>query len=421
MQTSFPKSRIKVVLVESVHACGAACFQAEGFVVKTMAAAPDEARLIELARDAHVIGLRSKTEVTPAVLAAAPKLLAIGCFCIGTNQVALKEACVAGVPVFNSPFSNTRSVAELTIAEVVALTRHLFEKSSRMHLGEWDKSAEGVHEVRGRTLGIVGYGHIGSQVSVLAEAMGMRVVYYDVVAKMAMGNAQAAKSLGALLEQSDIVTLHVPATAQTKNMIREKELGKMKRGSFLINNARGSIVDIDALSAALESGRLAGAAIDVFPVEPAGKGDVFESRLKGMRNVILTPHIGGSTEEAQEAIARDVCAKLIKYVNNGSTTGAVNVPQVELPEQAAGENDAESAGGNARRPHRILHFHRNTPGVLRNINGAAADLGANIASQHLQTNSDVGYVVLDVDPTDGKRLMEALKKIPETIRVRMLW
>ncbi|MBC7771698.1 MAG: phosphoglycerate dehydrogenase [Pyrinomonadaceae bacterium] len=423
MQTSFPKSRIKVVLVESVHACAAACFQAEGFAVKTLAAAPDEGRLIELAREAHVIGLRSKTEATARVLASAPKLLAIGCFCIGTNQVALKEACLNGVPVFNSPFSNTRSVAELTIAEAISLTRRLFDKSSRMHEGEWDKSADGVHEVRGRTLGIVGYGHIGSQVSVLAEAMGMRVLYYDIIAKLAMGNAQPVKSLGALLEQSDIVTLHVPATAQTKNMIREKELGKMKRGSFLINNARGSIVDIDALATALTSGHLAGAAVDVFPDEPAGKGDSFESRLKGLRNVILTPHIGGSTEEAQAAIAQDVCAKLIKYVNNGSTTGSVNVPQVELPEQAQSDENGPGGGGAGirARPHRILHFHRNTPGVLKNINGAAADLGANIASQHLQTNSDIGYVVIDVDPTDGKRLVEALKRIPETIRVRMLW
>jgi D-3-phosphoglycerate dehydrogenase len=422
MATSFPKNKIKAVLVESIHPSAVEALTREGFTVETLAGAPDESRLIELARDAHLLGIRSKTEITPKVLAAAPRLLTIGCFCIGTNQVAVGDACMAGVPVFNSPFSNTRSVAELTIAEAIALTRRLLEKSVRTHAGDWDKSAEGAHEVRGRTLGIVGYGHIGSQVSVIAEALGMRVVFFDVISKLALGNARAARSLAEVLEQSDIVTLHVPATPQTKNLIGAKELARMKQGSCLINNARGSIVDLEALANAIKSGRLSGAALDVFPVEPSGKGERFESPVRGLANVILTPHIGGSTEEAQASIAQDVCAKLAKFVNNGSTTGAVNVPQVELPEQAIMERAAGYQEGDAEvRRHRILHFHRNLPGVLKNINGAAADLGANIAAQHLQTNSDIGYVVLDVDPTDGERLMNAIKKIPETIRVRMLW
>ncbi len=425
MKTSFPKDKIRVVLVENVHASAVDALAREGFSVKTLSGAPDEGKLIELARDAHLLGIRSKTEVTPAVLRAAPRLLAVGCFCIGTNQVAVDEACMGGVPVFNSPFSNTRSVAELTVAEAIALTRRLFDKSTRLHAGDWDKSAEGSHEVRGRTIGIVGYGHIGSQVSVLAESLGMRVVFFDIISKLALGNARAARSLAEVLEQSDVLTLHVPATPQTKKLIGAKELAKMKPGSCLINNARGSVVDIPALAAALKSGRLAGAALDVFPVEPAGKGDTFESEVRGLPNVILTPHIGGSTEEAQAAIADDVCAKLVKFVNNGSTTGAVNVPQVELPEQSIIEEtsprkgEARKAAGGRR--HRVLHFHKNLPGVLRSINSAAADLGANIAAQYLQTNAQIGYVVLDVDPTDGELLTAALRKIPETIRVRMLW
>lgn len=305
------------------------------------------------------------------------------------------------------------------------LSRGIFAKSNKMHRGEWDKSAAGAHEVRGRTLGIVGYGHIGSQVSVMAEAMGMRVVFFDIIPKLALGNAQRMPSLAAVLEASDAVTLHVPATAQTKNMIGEREIGKMRKGAMLINNARGNIVDIAALAAALKKGKLAGAALDVFPLEPATAGDAFESATRGLENVILTPHIGGSTEEAQESIAQDVCAKLIRFVNNGSTTGAVNVPQVELPEQGDGSertsDAAEKGSGRGARRHRILHFHRNQPGVLKKLNGVAADLGVNIAAQYLQTNESIGYVVLDVDPTDGARLTEGFKKIEETIRVRLLW
>jgi D-3-phosphoglycerate dehydrogenase len=423
MKTSFPKDKIKVVLVENIHPSGAAMLRSEGFTVETMTGAPDEAKLLKLAADAHVLGIRSKTEVTTKVLQAAPRLLAVGAFCIGTNQVALQHARRAGVPVFNSPFSNTRSVAELTLAEVVALYRRLTEKTAQMHAGVWDKSATGAHEVRGRTLGIVGYGHIGSQVSVLAEAFGMRVVFYDIVPKMAIGNARAVKSLAELLKESDIVTLHVPATEATRGMISAAQLKRMKPGSFLINNSRGSVVDVAALAEALGSNHLAGAALDVFPDEPSYKGEAFKSPLMGLPNVILTPHVGGSTEEAQATIADDVCTKLIKFINVGTTTGAVNVPEVELPEQGRGaEVEEKTPGGSpVPRPHRILHFHRNVPGVLSKMHAAIAQIGANISAEYLRTHEDLGYVVLDVDPTDGEQVLERLRKIPETIRVRMLW
>jgi D-3-phosphoglycerate dehydrogenase / 2-oxoglutarate reductase len=421
MKTSYPKNQIKVVLTEAIHPVSVELLEAEGFSVKLLPKAPEGKALLDLAKDAHMLGIRSKTEITAEVLAAAPKLLAVGCFCIGTNQVAVDEACAGGVPVFNSPFSNTRSVAELTIAEIIGLYRRLGDKSAGLHAGNWDKSAEGSHEVRGRTLGLVGYGRIGSQVSVLAESMGMRVLFYDVLPRLAMGNARAAKSLGELLEASDVVSLHVPATSSTNNMIGSAQLKKMRKGSMLINNARGQVVDIAALAAAIRSGHIGGAALDVFPVEPVGKGERFESEVRGLPNVILTPHIGGSTEEAQENIAVDVCGKLIKFMNNGSTTGAVNVPEVELPEQGFREEDGKKADAKARRRHRILHFHRNVPGVMKKINGVAGDLHANIASQYLQTNAEIGYVVLDVDPTDGEPLVKGLRSIPETIRVRMLW
>ena len=415
MKTSFPKDKIKVVLVENIHPEGAAMLRREGFSVETMAGAPDEAKLLKLIAGAHVLGIRSKTEVTRKVLEAAPRLLAVGCFCIGTNQVDLAAARQRGVPVFNSPFSNTRSVAELTIAEVIALYRRLADKTAQMHAGLWDKSAEGAHEVRGRTLGIVGYGHIGSQVSVLAEAMGMRVLFYDILPKMALGNARAVKSLAELLKESDVVTLHVPATDATRGMISTAQLKRMKAGAYLINNSRGSVVDVPAAAEAVKTGHLAGAALDVFPDEPSHKGERFESPVRGLPNVILTPHVGGSTEEAQATIADDVCTKLLKFVNIGSTTGAVNVPEVELPEQPGVRDEG------ARRPHRILHFHRNVPGVLSNMHKAIAAIGANISAEYLRTNEEVGYVVLDVDPTDGEQVLAKLKRIPETIRVRMLW
>ncbi|MBS0190175.1 MAG: phosphoglycerate dehydrogenase [Phycisphaerales bacterium] len=414
-KTSFPKAKINVVLVESIHPRAVELFKAEGFQVQTMAGAPDARKLASLAADAHVLGIRSKSDVTREILDAAPKLLTIGAFCIGTNQIATDHARKKGVPVFNSPFSNTRSVAELTIAEAIGLHRGLGDKTMQMHRGEWDKSAAGSHEVRGRTIGIVGYGHIGSQVSVLAEAMGMRVLFFDIVPKMALGNARSVRGLKELLEASDVVSLHVPATRQTEGMIGKAELARMKKGSYLINNARGSVVDVDALAAALKSGHVAGAALDVFPDEPAAKGDRFTSPLQGLANVLLTPHVGGSTEEAQEAIAEDVCDKLIKFVNVGSTGGAVNVPEVELPEQIIRD------GTRTVRPHRILHFHKNVPGVLSKMHSLIAQMNANISAEYLRTSDDVGYVVLDVDPSDAEAIRRKLADIPETIRVRVLW
>lgn len=420
MKTSFPKQKIRAVLLEGIHPRAVEVLEAEGFQVELLPKALEGQALRDAAAGAHLLGIRSKTQVTADVLAGAPKLLAVGCFCIGTNQVDLDKACICGIPVFNSPFSNTRSVAELTIAEIVSLYRQLVDKSVKMHAGEWDKSADGAHEVRGRTLGIVGYGRIGSQVSVLAEAMGLRVVFYDILPRLPMGNARPVRSLHELLSESDVVTLHVPATDQTENMIGAGELAAMKPGSFLINNARGSVVDIAALAAALKSKHIAGAALDVFPEEPVGKGEPFKSEIRGIRNVILTPHVGGSTEEAQASIAEDVCTKWLKFVNNGSTTGAVNVPEVELPEQGR-QRGAAPGSPEAPRRHRILHFHRNVPGVLSNMHALIARLGANIAAEYLQTNNDVGYVVLDVDPTDGESVLEGLRSIPETIRVRVLW
>lgn len=419
--TSFPKDKIRVVLLEGVHPRGAAMFKGEGFSVETSAKSPDEASLRKMLANAHVVGIRSKTQLTADVLEAAPRLLTVGCFCIGTDQVDLQAARGKGIPVFNAPFSNTRSVAELTLCEIIALYRQLHAKSLQMHKGEWDKSAAGAHEVRGRTLGIVGYGHIGSQVSVLAEALGMRVIYFDVQSKLPLGNARAVRTLGELLKDADIVTLHVPNDASTHNMIGVKQLKTMKPGAFLINNARGSVVNVDALAAALKEGHIGGAAVDVFPVEPAGKGETFSSPLCGLANVILTPHIGGSTEEAQETIAVDVVEKLLKFVNVGSTAGAVNVPQVELPDQGGSEDDEDSRGKKGSRRHRILHFHQNVPGVLSKMHAIIAGLGANISGEYLRTQDDVGYVVLDVDPTDGEKVLAGLRAVPETIKVRMLW
>lgn len=429
--TSFPRDKIRVLLLERIHGAAAESFAREGFRVETTPRALGGGALAEAASGAHVLGIRSKSAVSAEALAGMPRLLAIGCFCIGTNQVDLRRACAGGVPVFNSPFSNTRSVAELTIAEAVALSRRLTLKSEQMHAGRWDKSASGAREVRGKTLGIVGYGHIGSQVSVLAEALGMGVLYYDIVPKLPLGNARAARSLAELLSQADVVTLHVPATARTEGMMGAAELGAMKAGACLINNARGTIVDVPALGAALRAGKLSGAAVDVFPDEPTENQGSFTSELRGLANVILTPHIGGSTEEAQEAIAVDVSEKLLRFINNGSTTGAVNVPEVELPGQGGAEErtaNAQSAKQKQTakkapvgRRHRILHFHRNVPGVLSKMHAIIAEVGANIAAEYLQTNAEVGYVVLDVDPSDGEAIVERLRAIPETVRVRLLW
>ena len=384
-------------------------FHAAGFQVEHHDQAYQGSELIDIARDAHILGVRSKTRVTAEFLEATRRLWAVGCFCIGTNQVDLTAAAGRGVPVFNAPFSNTRSVAELVIAEVVALNRQLFARSAAMHRGEWRKSAVGAHEIRGKTIGIVGYGRIGSQVSVLAEAMGMRVIYHDIVDVLPMGNAMASDGLEALLAEADAVSLHVPATPETAGMIGAPELSLMKPGSFLLNNARGNVVEIDALTAALDSGHLSGAAVDVFPKEPGSNAEPFTSPLAGRENVILTPHIGGSTVEAQVSIAESSANRLIRLMNNGATATAVNVPQVQLP-RLHGDH------------HRIVHFHRNVPGVLGQLHTAIAELGINIAAEYLQSNPDHAYVILDISPSDREaELVSRLSAIPETIRLRTLW
>lgn len=413
MKTSFPKDKIEIVLLESIHPDGAADLEATGYSVRSHKGALEGDALIEEIRRAHVVGIRSKTTLTGDVLRACERLLAVGCFCAGTNQVDLDTAATLGVPVFNSPFSNTRSVAELTIAEIVCLHRRVTERSAAAHEGQWDKSAAGSHEVRGRTLGIIGYGHIGSQVSVLAEAMGMRVVYFDVASKLPLGNARQVGSLGEVLAEADAVTVHVPETGTTKGLIGARELAQMKAGSYLINNARGTVVDLDALADAVRSGHIAGAALDVFPEEPARTGDPFVSPVQGLGNVILTPHIGGSTAEAQRSIALDVAHKLGRFIDTGSTVGSVNAPEVDLPEQPVTD------GG--PRAHRILNFHRNVPGVLGQIHKAAAELGVNISGQYLRTRGEVGYVVIDIDPADTQAFVERFNAIPETIRTRVLW
>lgn len=429
MKTTFPKDKIRVVLLENIHQRAAEILADDGFAVTRLSKALEGKALIDAVKDAHAIGIRSGTQVRKSVLDACPRLLTVGCFCIGTNQVDLRPACLSGVPVFNSPFSNTRSVAELTIAEIIGLSRRLLDKTMQMHAGTWDKSATGAHEVRGRTLGIVGYGRIGSQVSVLAESMGMRVIYFDVLSVLPLGNARSVRTLDELLAQSDAVSLHVPATKATDRLIGAKQIEKMRDGAVIINNARGNVVDIAALAAALKKGKLSGAALDVFPKEPDSNAEPFESEIRGLPNVILTPHVGGSTEEAQFNIAEDVASKLARFINNGSTTGAVNVPNVELPSQdIAGPSEEDvpatkkgAAKAGPARHHRLLHFHKNVPGVLKQVNSAMAEMGANIVSQYLKTNEDVGYVVFDIDPINAQKITDRLKAIPETIRMRMLW
>jgi len=394
------------VLVEAIHAAADGPLREAGFDVERLDRSPDASQLAALLARATVIGLRSKTRLLATSLTAAQRLAAVGCFCIGTDQVDLACAARTGVPVFNSPFSNTRSVAELTLAEIIALSRRLFDKSAQLHTGLWDKSAKESREVRGRTLGIVGYGHIGSQLSVLAEGLGMRVVYFDIARRLALGNAHALPSLQAVLEASDVVSLHVPDTDRTRNLIGAKELAQMKRGAALINNSRGKVVDLEALAAALRSGHLSGAAADVFPEEPAENGQGFRTPLAGLGNVILTPHIGGSTEEAQEAIAVDVAEKLARFWKHGTTATAVNFPQVDLPQVKDGLL-------------RILHVHRNVPGVLGKMHTLLAQAGINIHAEFLQSDSDTSFVILDVDPFGDATLLDGLGAMPETIRMRI--
>lgn len=398
---------VRVVLFENIHERGVDAFRRAGYHVTALTKALEGKALAEAIKDAHIVGIRSKTQLTAEVLAEAPSLFAVGAFCIGTNQIDLPAAAEHGIPVFNAPFSNTRSVAELTIAEIVALNRQLGDRSSEVHRGIWKKTADGCHEIRGRTVGIVGYGHIGSQVSVLAESMGMRVIFYDIIDVLPLGNAERMRSLDALLAAADVVALHVPETPETQGLIGRHELSTMKAGAVLINNARGTVVDIDALAEALRSGHLAGAAIDVYPTEPAGAATDFVTPLQGLPNVILTPHVGGSTLEAQIDIAESVSSRLMRYAANGSTGTAVNVPEVTLPRLHADH-------------HRVLHFHRNVPGVLSRLNAAIAELGINIAAQFLQSDQLHSYTILDVSGGDSNVLRERLQAIPETIRVRVL-
>jgi len=368
-----------------------------------------EADLIAAIADAHFIGIRSATHLTARVIEAAPRLTGIGCFCIGTNQVDLEAAQDRGIPVFNAPFSNTRSVAELVLAEIVMLMRGIPARNAAAHRGEWIKTAHGSREVRGKTLGIIGYGHIGTQIGLLAEAVGMRVLFYDIETKLALGNARAMP-LDALLDESDVVTLHVPETPRTLRMIGAAELARMKPGALLINASRGTVVDIDALVDSLRTKHIGGAAIDVFPAEPKGAGDAFVSPLREFDNVILTPHIGGSTEEAQENIGVEVAEKLIKYSNNGSTLTAVNFPEVSLPEHPGQQ--------------RLLHIHRNQPGVLSAVNAVFSEQKINIAAEYLQTNTRIGYVVIDVETGEREESLQIkrrLDEVPGTIRTRILY
>ncbi|TRW48085.1 phosphoglycerate dehydrogenase [Aliidiomarina halalkaliphila] len=404
---SLAKKKIKVLLLEGVHPSAVNCFKQHGYTeIDQVSTALNEDELAARIGDYHFLGIRSGTQVSHKVLQHAERLNAIGCFCIGTNQVDVEAARKFGIPVFNAPFSNTRSVAELVLAEIIMLLRKVPEKSTACHNGGWLKSAQGSHEARGKTLGIVGYGHIGTQLGVLAEQLGMRVLFYDIETKLSLGNACPMLTLDSLLKTSDVVSLHVPETEQTRNLISARRLGVMKPGACLINASRGTVVDLDALATRLKEGHLNGAAIDVFPVEPKSNDDIFESPLRGLSNVILTPHIGGSTQEAQENIGIEVAHKLIKYSDNGSTLSAVNFPEVSLPIHA------ESS--------RLLHIHRNQPGVLTRINQIFAELGVNISGQYLQTDNELGYVVMDVDSDLAEQALEQLKQVPGTIRCRVL-
>lgn len=406
---SRPKNQIRFLLLEGISPSAVEVLRAAGYDnVEVVAKALDQAALIEALKGVQVLGIRSRTQITEAVVAAAPSVVAVGCFSVGTNQVDLEAARRRGIPVFNAPFSNTRSVAELTIAETVMLLRGAFAKSMAAHQGRWIKSAEGSREIRGKTLGIVGYGNIGSQLAVLAEAMGMRVVYYDRTDKLRHGNVEPTDSLAELLARSDVVSLHLPETAETRGMFGAAQLRAMKPGSFLINNARGSLVDIDALATALRDGHLAGAAVDVFPSEPKSNADAFESPLRGLDTVILTPHVGGSTEEAQERIGDEVARKLVEYSDVGSTVGAVNFPQVQLPR-----------GGALTR---FIQVQRNLPGELGKLNDLFARHRLNIAAQHYQTDGEIGYVVLDAEGgVDGAfDILTEIRALPGTIRARLL-
>ena len=408
LETSFPKEKIKVLLLESISPSALNSFEQAGyFDVQILNGALSEEELINALKGVRVLGIRSKTQLTKKVIQSADKLMSVGCFCIGTNQVDLEAAKEKGIAVFNAPFSNTRSVAELVIASTIMLIRRIPEKNQAAHEGTWLKESKNSHEIRGKKLGIIGYGHIGSQVSVLAESLGLVVYYYDVESKLPLGNANIAKSLIDIIEVCDIITLHVPAIPSTVNLFDQKVISCFKSGQYLINMSRGNVVDIEALSESLKNGILAGAAIDVFPIEPKKAGDAFESPLQNIPNVILTPHIGGSTEEAQWNIGLDVSTKMVKYLETGTTLGSHSLPELSLPK--------------VENTHRVLHIHKNVPGVLSEINKRMSDLKINILGQYLSTNEKVGYVVLDVSTQTGGETLRLLKAIPHTISARILY
>lgn len=407
-QTSYPRNKIKILLLENISISALEELKQSGYgEIKRLSGALSETELIKEIKNVHILGIRSKTRVTETVLEKADKLLAIGAFCIGVNQIDLSAAAGKGIAVFNAPHANTRSVAELVIGLCVVLIRKIADKNIAAHNGIWLKDAKGAFELRGKTLGIIGYGNIGSQVSVMAEALGMNVVYHDIVTKLPHGNAKQIRELKELLEQSNIVTLHVPSDATTRNMINEETMSAMRKGSIFLNYSRGDVVDLEALKKFIENGTIAGAAIDVFPQEPEKNGDVFTTVLQNLPNVILTPHVGGSTEEAQANIGLDVTAKLINYLELGASNGSRTVPEVSLPPQAA--------------THRILHIHENIPGVLSEINSRLSEKGINILGQYLKTNEKIGYVILDIDTELSKKAFEILRGVGGTIKTRMVY
>lgn len=406
--TSYPKEKINILFLENISDAAIKKFADAGYhSVKKLTGALSEDELIRQIKNVHLLGIRSKTQITSNVLANAGKLQAIGCFCIGVNQVDIQEATKKGVTVFNAPYSNTRSVAELVIAASIMLIRRIPDKNAAAHGGVWLKDSKGSHELRGKTLGIIGYGNIGTQVSILAEGLGLKVIYYDTETKLPLGNAEAKKTLKEVLSAADIITLHVPELPSTKNMINRNNLKYFKKGAILINYARGQVVDLEALAKALQEGSLSGAAIDVYPEEPEKNGDKFTTPLQGLNNVILTPHVGGSTEEAQQNIGEDVSTKLFNFLERGITTGSHTIPALSLPPQEG--------------THRILHIHNNVPGVLSEINTRLSENSINILAQYLKTNDDIGYVVMDIDKSTSKNALELLKNVKETIKVRLLY
>jgi D-3-phosphoglycerate dehydrogenase len=397
---------VKVLLLENIHPVAKTILEKEGLTVQLEKSAWSEEQLKKAVKEFDLLGIRSKTQITPAVIQEASKIITFGAFCIGTNQIDLEGANRFGIPVFNAPYSNTRSVAELIIAEIVMLSRNLGDKIMKAHSGVWEKSAVGSKEVRGKILGIIGYGHIGSQVSIMAEAMGLKVIFYDVIKKLPLGNAHQANSIDEVLENSDFVTLHVPETPETMNMIGELQIKRMKKGACLLNASRGTVVEIQPLALALKTGHLAGAAIDVFPYEPSKNEEEFVTELQNLPNVLLTPHIGGSTEEAQEAIGVEVAESFLRFLKHGSTTGAVNFPRIDVPQKKSGE--------------RILNVHKNEPGVLRDINKIVSDSGANITAQYLSTDNQIGYLVLDMEKGQARAAVQEIEKLKPNIRTRVV-